>query len=87
MAEHVCKWVEGIDREFLCVDFFCDAYLTMSQATQLLNEYPTLKVATERLSAEDASWIVKEGISREFAIFNQDKIDALRAYADTLEGE
>ena len=47
----------------------------------ILNEYETLKKATERLSAEDAL-----NIANGYAL-NQDHYNAMKAYADTLEGK
>ena len=59
-----------------------------ADAEAMLNEYETLKRATDALSAEDADWIaehfqpqvVKESTTGL-------KLDMLRAYADTLKTE
>jgi len=50
-----------------------------------LNEYETLKKATERLSAEDAKRAILYARSHYRILDESDTIGNLQAYADTLE--
>ena len=58
--------------------------MTREEAESRLNEYETLKAATERLSAEDAR-LWADRIEQYFR--GAQIVDAFRAYADILEGK
>ena len=58
--------------------------MTREEAESRLNEYETLKAATERLSAEDAR-LWADRIEQYFR--GAQIVDAFRAYADILENE
>ena len=82
MTEHVheCKYQLRQTltyRRFVCSG--CSNIISIADAEEILNEYPTLKAATERLSAED---LFPEG----FAIVHPN-LDKLIAYANILEGK
>ena len=91
MPEHVCKWQAMTIREpvhqrgqffFTCIAPDCPVgVLTAGQAEGRLNEYETLKAATERLSANMARTIGAHGVEK------PEQWAALDAYADTLEGK
>ena len=104
MTEHVHDWWPmpikyGGDAEFYgaeCLIEGCDAILMETEVASRLNEYETLKKATERLSAEDAKSLSHDlQVVKAFAPFDDEEqavfIDtitvALRDYADILEGK
>ena len=77
MTDHVHEWIlwtGAYTGSIAYIKCECGERLRTTEIEAMLN-------AAERLSAEDAEWISEEGISREFIVFNQDKVDALRAYA------
>ena len=86
MTEHVHEWHISITDfgETIEIDCDCHEVLNIEQAEAMLN-------AAERLSAEDARETEKEirGASPAGDLFPKWKrrCDALRAYADTLEGK
>ena len=63
--------------------------LMIDEAESRLNEYETLKAATEELSAEDARFAVKRIEAHIGYEWDDDEgtMCALDAYADTLEGK
>ena len=84
MAEHMCEWVYTPDWKggttFTCAYPDCENKLSYKQTSQRLNEYGTLKKATEVLSAEAARRIS----NRKLPVSEHEE---LQAYADTLEGK
>ena len=86
MAEHVCECKsytvsgEGWDETIVCSKCFTPPPL--SEQVSMLNEYETLKAATERLSAE----IVLQNIIiyGEGGFVTDRFLSALKAYADAL---
>ena len=103
MTEHVCEWIAMTLREpisqrgqffFKCSSHDCPSLLMAPQVQTRLNEYETLKAATERLSvknvkrAEMAMAITFKYLDKASKSIVEDEVlPALRAYADTLEGE
>ena len=86
MTEHVHEWVfTQLGCYFMCVNGDCDERLYPKQAESRLNEYETLKAATERLSAKDAREMVR--CVRKDCPPSCECADNLLAYADILEGE
>ena len=88
MTEHVCKWeIKEMGNEVWieCSIEDCFKGLTYNQAEGMLNEYETLKKATDALSAEMARKTDKAlaAIIADYA----DVREAQRAYADILEGK
>ena len=83
MTEHVCEWeyawVDSPAHHVFCCR--CGEFLDDDDVEARLNEYETLKAATERLSAEDAR--------RLGDIVEDDGMDGepLFAYANILEGK
>lgn len=98
-----CKHKWGIWDEVPCVRCtVCDIELPEEEAEDMLNEYETLKAATEELSAKDAIGLSNlcmsmqgkaihgkgSSLSRETAKeFWRGLVIELRAYGDTLEGK
>ena len=86
MPEHVheCKYQLRQTltyRRFVCSG--CPNIISITDAEEILNEYPTLKAATERLSAEDAL-----GAAAALYLVRNDLFDeSLRSYAEILEGK
>jgi len=85
MTEHVCEWRFGEDEFgrliFVCGGPDCDLVLKPEDAIARLNEYETLKKATERLSARRV-----HGILEDRKLYSQDVL-ALHEYANILEGK
>ena len=84
MTEHVheCKYQLRQTltyRRFVCSG--CSNIISIADAEEILNEYETLKAATERLSAERVKAILEDR-----KLYSQD-ILALYEYAKTLEGK
>ena len=81
MTEHVCRWEFDAGDDW--AECGCGKELHHPEIAFRLNEYETLKKATERLSAEDAKLMGDQlgghGHQMEAMI--------LRAYADILEGK
>jgi hypothetical protein len=82
MTEHVHEWRFGEDEFgrliFVCGEPDCDVILKPEDAITRLN-------ATERLSVEEAKVLL--GDYPETYKENVQAVNALRAYADTLEGK
>ena len=68
------------ERFVYCFFHECNATMTWGEAEARLDEYETLKAATERLNAEDAR-------RARYGYQYQDVDKALTAYADILEGK
>ena len=93
MTEHVHEWDVTTDGAFATYDIFCafrdcNARLEPEQVITMLNEYETLKAATERTSASDAMLFVNYIVDE----FGDDPwlsrlAGNLRAYASILEGK
>ncbi len=86
--EHVHEWGFGDTNliEYRCSA--CGLGISKGAALLLLNEYETLKAATEMLSAEDALDIVygiSETLEGAKPRFEEEHIPILRAYANILE--
>lgn len=80
--QHVCEWKWQEEPEtgywFYCTDPTCDEAMSTEEAEHRLNEYETLKKATETLTAEMAQRAVNaKG-------FVGGLLSALRTYADIL---
>ena len=96
-CEHECKYQLRQTltyRRFVCSG--CSTSISIADAEEILNEYVTLKAATERLIAEDVVANIAQIEACEFECqggpieLNTGYIrlrDALRAYADILEGK
>ncbi len=69
-------WHVGMEWGIQCTE--CFECMEDDELERRLNEYETLKAATERLSADDARFISNENMSLV-------KRKKLRAYADILE--
>ena len=82
MTEHVHEWVWCLGL-YRCRDKPCNKVMSTGEAAYTLNEYETLKAATERLSAELQVWLentdAKHGI-------HMDK-EILAEWLDILEGK
>jgi len=85
--QHKCWWVIRVELNGRiiaeCNDPLCPGELDFLQISRRLNEYETLKRATERLSAEwarDAIVALEDILVEDAGIFG-----ALQAYADILE--
>ena len=96
MTEHVHEWVWDIrenDAWFFCKDPHCKRPMGALDIEARLNEYETLKKATERLSARAASMAaddlcaIRDAMSQQIPQFTGGIIKQLRAYADALEGK
>lgn len=94
MTEHVHEWklktylYVGIPI-FTCSDDDCAAMLSVKEAESRLNEYETLKKATEAFSVDSAriASIVASKLPIEFDEIRDNLVDDLKTYADILEGE
>lgn len=99
--QHECEWIP-IDTNFGEIEeaewFVCEHYpaiLSREDVIARLNEYKTLKKATEALSAVDASWCAgvlmeatnNHGVEQKFNRNPYYLADVLKAYADILEGK
>ena len=96
--QHECKW--AVDYQLLLDDLDpmgnpkgeCFAYcgcgeeLRCQEIQTRLNEYETLKKATERLSALQAKELIVFALGST-RISQPEHADALKAYADILEGK
>ena len=83
MTEHVHEWriIRKWTGDTLVKCDLCDESMAVSEINRRLNEYETLKAATERLGAEIAQAAVDaKGFVGGF-------LTALKAYADALEGK
>ena len=96
MTEHVHEWRFGYRSDgnynlpgastpgFYCTHKECGydsgSWLSLAEAEARINEYETLKAATERLNAEDAR-------RARYGYQYQDVDKALTAYANILEGK
>ena len=83
MTEHVHKWELMPDKTsvfYLAGCNECGVVPKNPEIENMLNEYETLKAATERLSAED----VRAGLALGWVTGLRDK---MKAYADTLEAK
>ena len=80
--QHECEWMWNNDSmiPFVCKEPDCRRFLDRQQSVSRLNEYETLKRATEALSAEDAEYIVSVAIGINMPMRNK-----LLAYADILK--
>ena len=101
LTEHVheCEWILCVSNEmeeawFRCGVERCQKRLEVDEALGRLNEYETLKKATEALTAEDARELTTFA---GFALLDMPergrspsvgrRIESLQAYADILEGK
>ena len=84
MGEHVHEWKRSSQRwgAYYCANDSCDEFLNSEDVEARLN-------ATERLSADRAriASIMASKMPSEFGEIKDNLIDALDAYADTLEGQ
>ena len=87
-GQHECEWeikteIEhggAVDVWIQCVDKKCHRVEYKEQAESRLNEYETLKRATEKLSAEDA-----KSSSDILSDFSERLAECQKAYADILK--
>jgi len=83
---HDLAYTAGENPDVFCVDFRCGFGLSEKEVFARLNEWVKLKKATEVLSAEMAR--INSGDDR--VVYGMTGLyfkNALKAYADTLEGK